>query len=184
MIATYREDLLEQDELYDDFNLYGLPMRPIIHRGVARPYRPKKRRKRKNRAIRGIARPYTRPKKQTRGKAPLQILLPRHKAIQFGKPRQSPFKKSTLTKIAVKPKAPSSHKNKVTPSQRASVRRTNRLKAKVKALKKEIIEKETVPPKPESKMSSKKKILIVALVITTTTIVGYVIWKGQKKETL
>ncbi|WP_299213709.1 hypothetical protein [uncultured Dokdonia sp.] len=183
MIPIYKEDFLEQEELYDDFNLYRLPMRPIrTNRGIAQRYRPKKRSRTLPRVIRGIGRPYSLPSWQTQGRAKPQILLSRKQAIQFGKPRQTPLKRSPLVKMATTTEKSLEIKKKVAPSQRASARRVT--KEKVKALKEEVAQKEDETQKPESGKGSKKKILIVALVITTTAIVGYVVWKGQKKDRL
>ena len=183
MIPIYKEDFLEQEELYDDFNLYRLPMRPMrTDRGIAQRYRPKKRSRTLPRVIRGIGRPYSLPRGQTQGRAKPQILLPRDKVIQLRRPKQRPVERFPLAKIATTDTNPLANKKKVIPLQRVPVRPIT--KAKIKALKEEVAQKEGESQKPENKKSSKKKILIIALVITTTAMVGYVVWKGRKKDRL
>ena len=176
MIAIDREDYLEEDELYDDFNAFGLPMLPRIHRGIARPYYPKRRKRRINRG--GIS-PISRPKRRRPIKGSMSILLPRKKAIKFGKPRRTAFKKSPTLKVTPPTKLPKSKKK--TPAQRASPR--NRAKTKAKALKQEITQKNGVSQKAKDGMSTQKKLIIIGLTITTVTITGYFIYNAQKNKT-
>lgn len=178
MIPTYREDFLEEDELHDDFNSYGLPMRPRIYRGVARPYHPKQRKRRLYRGG-GVA-PPLRPKRRRPIKVAKNILLPRKKAIKFGEPRRVklPLRKSPILKVSP-PKVLPKNKKKIASNQKASVRS----RAKAKALKQEIAQKnEASENKP--KMSTKKKLLILGLTITTVGITGYLIYRTQKNKTL
>ncbi|MFC4636617.1 hypothetical protein ACFO3O_22120 [Dokdonia ponticola] len=181
MIPIYKEDYHEAEELamYDDFNPYGLPMRPIsFHRGIARSYPLKKRPS----SRRGIARPYSRSRGQIKGKARAQILLPRDKVIPLRKPRQRPLEELPLIKVLPADKNTLADKKKELPIQRVPARRVT--KDKIKALKEEVAQKEAESKAPKQKKISKKKILIVALVITATTAVGYVLWKRQHKNTL
>ena len=177
MITIDREDYLEEEELYDDFNRFGLPMLPRIHRGIARPYYPKRRKRRINR--RGIA-PISRRKRRRPTKGAMSILLPRRKAIKFGKPRRTPLKRSPILKVSPPTKLPKS-KKKRTPAQRASARSST--KAKAKALKQEITQKGVASQGAKPKMSTQKKVLIIGLTITTVTITGYFIYNAQKKAT-
>ncbi len=176
MITIDREDYLEQEELYDDFNRFGLPMLPRIHRGIARPYYPKRRKRRINR--RGIA-PISRPKRRRPTKGAMSILLPRRKAIKFGKPRRTPLKRSPILKVSPPTKLPKSKKK--TPAQRASPRSSAKIKAK--ALKQEITQKNGAPQKPKDGMSTQKKLIIIGLTIATVTITGYLIYNAQKNKT-
>lgn len=179
MIPTYREDFLEENELHDDFNSYGLPMRPRIYRGIARPYHPKQR---KRRLYRGGVSPTLRPKRRRPIKVSTNILLPRKKAIKFGDPRRVklPLRKSPILKVSPSKTLPK-NKKKVVTIQSDSAR--NSAKAKTEALKKELTQKNEAPQN-KPKMSTKKKLLILGLTITTVSITSYLIYRTQKNKTL
>ncbi|MFC4633510.1 hypothetical protein ACFO3O_06305 [Dokdonia ponticola] len=182
MIVIDREDFLEEEELYDDFNAYGLPIRPISHRGVAPAYHPKRR---KARMDNGGTRPILRPKRRRPIKGSFNILLPRKKAIAFGKPRRIPLKKIPILKVTPPLKA-KELKKEITSSQRraASATTKERAKSKAKALKKQVTQKQVASNAGKPKMSVKKKLIILALTITTVSITGYLINNAQKKDGL
>ena len=180
MIAMYREDELEQDEGYDDFNPYGLPIRPRIHRGIARPYYPKIRKRKINRVG---TRPMSRPKRRRPVKGAMSILLPRKKAMQFGRPRRIALKKSPILKVSPPEKLAKS-KKETTSVQRVPPGRKIKAREKAKALKKETAQKEVASEKPKRVMSRKKKILIIGLTMSSVSITGYLIYNAQKKDAL